>query len=526
MKKELGFEIKRLLQLTESKLGDIKPILYQRKNYNNVINEEGEIDRRQQFAEMLKNKELPGCKNLANFGSSGVIDDAVLDMVTNAPSLAGLVRGKAYAKADCFIKETGNNKQLFVFNVIDPKNPNGLVVLAPQYDKNQKIIGAQMGVKDLSTSAFGRETAYTADQSNLSYEQQQNLQNLIDRATNLTGTRLVAKIPSGEEPRNWEPIDLNTGKGVKNQIQYIPNPETAPDSPLNPSNLTPIYKVPGKFYVWAEKAAKNMEMYLVDQVEKYLGKDYTIDASRFEVDSEGNPTHDNPVPGTLGFTDPRYQKPITLQTWCKENPDECGSDTPMGQYVTKFANTPLKLYPLKTQEMRRQDVSDVGLTKRGSRKTTRKASVDSQTCKAAFETLKTVITKVPYKDPDQFEEDAARRVPAIKTYGGSTILKGPGKSNVAIVRDILDDCKYSDKVNQNLINKIETDPDLNGSHQASMTYKDQKPVEKKSSGISGGSTDLAESISKSIRTVLKEHTKPNSDDMIKKAIRNNIKRFL
>jgi hypothetical protein len=541
MKNNLNLEIKRLLNLAEAKSRDVRPLLYERENFNHIINEEGEepIDLRQRFSQMLMNNEMPGCTAITNFGKSGVITKEQANAIQDPLNLGKQqLIGQEYAKATCQLRN-GSRANLAVFN-IEAKGRDAILAIkldtkGGETNWSNSILGFRQVPGLLET---GKEL-YIADKSNLSVDQENFLQNLLDNSTQLTGSKIFAVIPDGEEPNNYEPVDLITGKGINNGQQYI-DPST-----LNPDGLTPAFKKNeyNKFIAYVKKATKNVEMDLRQQIELALSKDYTTNESKFAVNPDGSPkyTGENPVENPQGANDPRIRPAnlstdptgkygyITLQQWCSVNETQCHEGSQFKEYITLYADKPLKLYPLKTQAMMTRDAGETALSKGQSKRADKQGAKDTgitrENCRAAYNLLLRVV-EIPFENDQQFEDQINRSVSSVNSYPGTNAWLG-GNSKINTIKNILNDCKYGSNIGNNFKKKLATDAKLNSDHPASLA-SDRQSTTTKTTTVNPMKTasELSESISRSLRKVLKEHTKTNNDYMIKKSVRKNLRRLL
>ena len=524
MKKEIEFDVKKMLTLFESKSGHIKPIITEgeepelMEDNDTNIGEEYELkeDKGTDIMTKLTRVELDyegmGCKRSPALNDAELPGEAInawgsignkLGKITNSAGQK-ISQSKITANTKFIPMECGNYK-LLVTNVISPNDPNQLLVLKVEGEgKDKRYVYSQRPFPGLITRAKN----YMEDDRNLNASQLMIRDILKRDGIRLTGAQIFDKKPTGLESNEYEAIDLTTGKGVDSGIQFLDL------GVLNPDGLAPEFKTPGRFYMYVRKAAKAIKTDVVTNVENMLDQmDYTL-----------NP---NKLPNFQGETDVRIAQATTLSQYCAGGADgKCGNYPGLLDYINKFGGGNTTIYPKNASREEAQVALNVG--KRASKRAMDKIAKEGanrKSCKAIINIFDNIIFGGMNDDNDIARvvtaagyKTNAGGVPDIMTQLGSILV-----NCTESWRNIRLNKKDTNKLQQIISSSHKYAPNAAEVQKAAAKAKEEEKASN-TSGI-GPKSALSESISNSLRKVLKEHTKPNSDDIIKKSIRKNLKRL-
>lgn len=525
MKKEIEFDVKKMLTLFESKSGHIKPIITEgeepelMEDNDTNIGEESELkeDKGTDIMTKLTRVELDykgmNCERSPALNDAELPGEAInawgsignkLGKITNS---AGQKISQSKITANTkFIPMVCGNYKLLVTNVIAPDDPNQLLVLRVSGEgKDKKYVYSQRPFPGLITRAKN----YMEDDRNLNASQLMIRDILKRDGIRLTGAQIFDKKPTGLEDNEYEPIDLTTGRGVETGIEFL-DPGV-----LNPDGLAPEFKMPGRFYMYVRKAAKAIKTDVVTNVENMLAQmGYTL-----------NP---NKLPNYQGETDVRVTADggmITMNTLCAGG--RCDKYPGLLDYINKFNGGNKPLYPFEIGGGTR-DIVSANVSRRQTKKAAKKVAAlgaNRKTCRAIIGIYDNIINGGMSNDAD-IAGLLSSLYPGMNAGGVPNAMRKLGET--------LKNCSQSWR-NVRLSKKdlAKIDVFINSSHKyAPNAAEVQKAAakakeEEKASNTSGigQASPLSESISNSLRKVLKEHTKPNSDDIIKKSIRKNLKRL-
>lgn len=486
MKKEIEFDVKKMLTLFESKSGHIKPIITEGeepeiKEYeiNEVIsddltkltrvelNYEGMGCKRTPFKndDLLKGK----AKNVAQ------MTDKKLNQITNRAgqkiNQTKVTTNNYYVPMDC-----GNYKIL----VTDAEGtgPDQFIVLQVYNDgENERLIYSQKEFPGL----LSRKESYVSDERNLNADQSARVKQLIGASgTNETGYKWFVDRPAAEDGVILVPVDLATGiaKINGNDIQMIEK--------LKVDGLDPEFKRPGRYYIWAKVGSKTRSIAIPDWMEETLTSlGYTK---------------------TMPTDELKQGEVTTLEAMC----DRTGQCTEqMFQYMKTNPNA--KIWPT--------DVSDYELKKKQCRGVIKTLAA----CARAYEKYKSRNVGKAKRECNTGMNNLGAEYSAINSYNGKVLKL---KNDYAFCSDqkLGLFAGQAKKDNQFLSGLGKGgnpfSPDYSAQEAANMAASAEKAREDAKKGAM-----MEESISNSLRKVLKEHTKPNSDDIIKKSIRKNLKRL-
>lgn len=350
--KNVDLEIKRMLGLLESKMGNVKTIISEQETSDEINFTEPE--------KWLNWVEKSGC--LA--GKPGF--DKLTDIYKVNPKNIDLYKKSGInivLPNDLYRSFVMNNKegdinQFYIFGK-KGNGPEGSFLLL-RNDKN-KTECAQNGVNCFSEHHLvcPQRTAtksLVSDTTELTADQLKKLKLLIgEYGIKSSGWQLTIEIPTGKDGFDYEPVDLNTGLGVNNKKEYI--------DPQGLAGLGSEFKQPGKYYVWAKKGTSLRLADTVTEVEKLLNqagysKDENIDA-----------------------------EPTSLVDLCKSLGGYCEKHPIIQRYIDA-GNGNVLMYPLDAESYKKMGASTVraGKTQRGIRQI-QKTEASKRKCRVAISTL-------------------------------------------------------------------------------------------------------------------------------------------
>lgn len=495
---KVNYEIKRMLNLFESKLGDVKTIINEESNiFELEEQEEKEFDYlknlEKNLLDILQRDKGANAKMNSEWSS---LSDENFQKIQKTATEKGKANpfkvGDRYALARFGTPE----KQFMVFGKKGLK-PNTLAAVLMSDPGNTGSYTDYIPVEISLPSMFERSKSLVSQRENLNAEQDDQLTKII--ASKFTGAELTKKMPEGDETNNYEAVDLTTGKGIKTGQQYIDT------SLLDPSSLDPIFKTPGKYYVWARMAAKEQKMATVSAVEAVLGK-------------MGFTTNQNKLVGPDGSvdpTDPRIAEGETLSEWCSKNGNLCSEYKTFKEYMDKFGGDKLVIYPMDLDKAKKV-VSSQNISARQARKAGRQMNVglvDPRRCNGVITAIGTIIDQ-NYSDKDALEY--------LKTMGVETA--GNIIGTMPLVTQLVNTC-VDRKINLNRRSEDILKTLRTSSHKFSpFSAANQKAAAQQSGAPE---SPLSEStISHSIRTVINEHFKKENKDNLNTIIKKNLRRFL
>jgi hypothetical protein len=360
--KNVNLEIKRMLSLLESQMGDVKPLISEQIDFG----EKKVSDTKDPIETLNRIKSV--C--LTGKGASRIegpfrwtAND--IKYVNKQKNLTPIVAGEPYVM---FIL---NNGEYYVFPRTDikGKTPKDNEFYALKRNDNRAKEG-ETGYENPHfdsvsldcKSYFEKGKTVTSDVTQLDYEQRQRINNLVSEfGIKETGANLTTEKPTGTEGVDYEPIDLNTGKGARNGIQYIE--KTAVDG------LSPEFKQPGKYYVWAIIGTSVRKTDVVKSVEtalKSMGYTRTEPEDAF---------------------DPINREKTTLAELCKRNAGVCEGYPTVMEYIQKYGGS-LAVWPSKSEGYK--DMGDMSAGGRGSTrgiKDVQKTEANKRSCRTAINAL-------------------------------------------------------------------------------------------------------------------------------------------
>ena len=248
-------EIKRMMSLLESELGNVKPL----------INEAGETPPVEASKGPLERAVATGCWTKKGY--------KILD-----PKIYSLGQGYVYAFSkiapevqanDRFMKvmaSDGNELYMFEKPSTDPaalnSNPNAYLAVArnkdikPSKDPNLNYLSAH----GWYCPEFEETKNAASQQTNLTADQQKQIETLVSQlGVQDTGYSFVTTRP--EDEKNYVKIDLNTGKGSDGNNYF---------DKFNLATRTEVFNIPNKFFIWANVGTQEKLYDIPVEVEAFL----------------------------------------------------------------------------------------------------------------------------------------------------------------------------------------------------------------------------------------------------------------
>jgi len=271
----VNLEIKRMLSLLESKMGNLKPLISEDDKPGQSVN----LKTPEDWLKWLKGS--AGC--ITNKG--GTIDSPEI-LYTKQEKIDNFIKSgindiKVNEPYLLVTLEDKNSKVKYRFNVFGRQGRGRKNTFLMVKDRTD-----QVGEKDrfveasLYCSEIERQGSLVSQGTNITADQKTKLDYLIGTfGVKNTGWTLTDKKPDGTEGTDFETVDLNSGQGVNNDYQYI--------NPKGLDGLDPEFKEAGKYYIWAVKGQKVKQANIVDNVERELVKmGYTRDQQK-AIDANG-----------------------------------------------------------------------------------------------------------------------------------------------------------------------------------------------------------------------------------------------
>lgn len=349
--KNVNLEIKKMLGLLESKMGNVKPLINEQ---NEITEDDGQIS----FTDpndWLKWLTGPaGCLTNKGVTSKTQIQNIKPESITllSDSGIKSVKAGDPYIRFE-MKDRNGDIKQFLIFGKRDSKGAFLLI-------KRDKGKTPEFSQNSLTCPELKRGESFVSDVKNLSFEQKQRLDSLVSQAgIKETGAELTTTRPTGKEGFDFVPVDLTTGKGT-NGVQYIE--KTAVDG------LSPEFKTEGQYYVWAKLGKSVTRTATVSAVEDALvrmGYTRTQPTDALAMNAEST----------------------TLGEFCKQNVDLCANYPLLGEYIQKYGGD------LEIWKTNAESYKDFGASAVGGRKSRReirnvmKLEANKSSCQTAVNVL-------------------------------------------------------------------------------------------------------------------------------------------
>jgi len=268
--KNVNLEIKRMLGLLETKMGDVKPLISEQ-----ILNEQDSAISFKTPEEWLTWISGPaGCltnKGAKNISKIGNIKPENIQKLRNS----GVNNVNA---GDQYVSFMLNDLRFFVFA---KRNSKGAFLLVKQDTGNKEKPYSE---NQLVCPELKRGESFVSDVKNLSAEQSIRVEELVGPSgAKETGFSYTKVRPKSGIGTLYEPVDLNTGMGVNDKKQYIK--KTSLDG------LKQEFTEPGKYFIWVSLGGEERGFDIPDEVEAMLKRmGYTRDAALPGTQEAKNPT--------------------------------------------------------------------------------------------------------------------------------------------------------------------------------------------------------------------------------------------
>lgn len=276
--KNIDLEIKRMLGLLETKMGNVKPIITEQVDLKEddgklSFDTEGWLKWLSGPAGCLTNKGATNISKITTIKPESVKvlkDSGVKNVNVGDKYVMAKIKG-----FNCYIfgKQDSNGSFLLIKKDTSLQPPN-------QYSENR-----------LTCPELKRSESLVSDDTNLSFEQKERVKQLVGSSgAEETGFSYSMDRPKTGTGIKYEPVDLNTGMGVNNNKQYIQ--KTSLDG------LKQEFTEPGKYYIWVNLGQEDRNIDIPSEVEAMLKR--------------MGYTRQQPSPGT-----PEAKNPKTVKELCK-----------------------------------------------------------------------------------------------------------------------------------------------------------------------------------------------------------------
>ena len=487
-------EIKRMMSLLESELGNVKPLLNEQGTPPVVASNSP-----------LQNSINIGCWPEKGYTTDGVIHTLGLDYVYAFQKVAPEVRA-----GDKFMEVVTNDKvKLFVFE----KPSTDPVALSS--NPNAYLAVVRTGIKASTDPKLDYLTAhgwyckgFTATQNAASQgvnmsQDQINAVNTLSGTDYIkrTGGRIYTTKPLGDDI-NYQTVDLATGKNTKGE-QVIPAQDM---------ELINNYKfTPGKFFVYLQVGTQTKRTDVPKAVEAALKQmGYTVQEPSDVLSTEAqNPTTVDQLCNTLmvGQCNP------TILTYAKNNPEQ--TLWPMNQsQIDAAQKAGITVF--------NQAGLESGLT--GKKRALRKAGkeydamfADKKSCQTGIDIL-SMCSK--YNDDKRCEGYMNQLVTA-KAITFPTGLNSYQLKIAGLKQLVGQDCIAN---NINIPGKYE--PMLAQLQSSTGKFGLVAPTVKTDQGTTNSRGGMEESLNNSIKSVITETINKTGNKKLDSIIKNNLRRYL
>jgi hypothetical protein len=250
-------EIKRMMSLLESEMGDVKPL----------INEEGEkppVESVSGPEDILKRAISTGCWRNKKYV---VADESNPISRVSAGYLYALNKVDPSIKVgDPFVKLKANGIDVYMFGTptTNAQYPGAYMAIT----RNLKVLKPTTPDPNLNyleahgwnCAEFGETKNAASQQTNLTADQQKQIETLVSQlGVQDTGYSFVTTRP--EDEKNYVKIDLNTGKGSDGNNYF---------DKFNLATRTEVFNVPNKFFIWANVGTQEKLYDIPVEVEAFL----------------------------------------------------------------------------------------------------------------------------------------------------------------------------------------------------------------------------------------------------------------
>lgn len=289
--KRVDLEIKRMLSLLETKIGDVKPLLNEQFDKENT----GDQTKGMSKEDILTRVKETGC--LTSKGANKVSDinrwqSKYLPLV-NKNNLTPIESGEPYVMFEMKDKN-GDLGQFYVFGK-KGRGPEGTLYLLKRTGNRVFQQGAEGFDKPHFIEDALRCDEFTQGKSDISQDvkltadQMARREDLLRSGAMETGYSYTTQRPTSGIGKRYIAVDLNTGTGTDGK-QYIKKTEV--------DSLKNVFPTPNRFFIWVDLGQEERGIDIPTEVEKLLA---TMGYTR-----------QKPLPGT-----PEAAKPTTVKQLCK-----------------------------------------------------------------------------------------------------------------------------------------------------------------------------------------------------------------
>jgi hypothetical protein len=480
--KKIDLEIKRMLSLLETKMGNVKPLLSEQledsdssDKVNDATNPEGILTRMKETG-CLTNKGATKITDIGRWQSKYV-------GLVNKNGNTQIAAGEPYLKFDMKDKN-GDLGRFFVFGKRG-RGPQGTFYLLKQ--TNNKVF--QPGVEGyekphfiedaLRCPEFEQSKSEISQDVKLTADQIARRDDILRSGAIEANRSFTTERPTAGTGKRYVAVDLNTGFGTDGK-QYIK--KTAVDSLVN------VFPTPGRFFIWVDLGQEERGIDIPAEVEKLLA---TMGYTR-----------QKPLPGT-----PEASKPTTVKEMCK-NSGNC--DDTLQEYADTVEGD-RKIWPMTAKQkedaekkfnIKVSDYKSFVATSAGGREARKAVSkvqsqyADKDSCRAAITVLHACMkTNDDGQCADTINTTYAQNYQGTEKQYFDTLLT---------LKELVNKCDTQDVKLTGLFG-------VGGKSYESMKDELKKSTSKFSPYGSAERRDISleESLTRNIRSTIREHARKN-----------------
>jgi hypothetical protein len=257
--KRVDLEIKRMLSLLETKMGDVRPLISEQIDKSDQTNMSPE--------DVLTRAKETGC--LTNKGATNITDigrwQAKFLPLVNKNNNTQIVSGEPYIKFAMKDKD-GDQAQFFLFGK-KGRGPQGTLYLLKRTTNKVYQPGVEGYEKPhfteeaLKCAEFEKETSDVSKDVKLTADQISRRDDILKSGAMETGYSYTTERPTSGVGKRYIAVDLNSGVGTDGK-QYIK--KTSVDSLKN------VFPTPGRFFIWVDLGQEERLRDMPADVEKLL----------------------------------------------------------------------------------------------------------------------------------------------------------------------------------------------------------------------------------------------------------------
>ena len=476
--KRVDLEIKRMLSLLETKMGDVRPLISEQ------IDEKDNSDQTNMSPEdILTRAKETGC--LTNKGATNITDigrwQAKYVPLVNKNNNTQIASGEPYIQF--FMKDkVGDQAKFFLFGK-KGRGPQGTLYLLKRttnvvfkpglegYEKPHFIEDA------LKCAEFEKETSDISKDVKLTADQIARRDDLLRSGAIEANRSFTTERPTSGVGTRYVAVDLNTGVGTDGK-QYIKK--------ISVDSLKNVFPTPGRFFIWVELGTEERGIDIPAEVEKLLA---TMGYTR-----------QKPLPGTA-----EAAEPTTVKEMCK-NSGNC--DDTLQEYADTIEGD-RKIWPMTTKQkedaekkfnINVSDYKSFVATSAGGRQA-RKAVANVQSQYADKDSCRAAITVLHGCMKTNDDKQCADTINAAysKNYKGT---ENQYFDTLVTLKELVKKCEAQNVKITGL---------MGGKNYESMRDDLRKSTSKFSpySNTDKRDISLEESLTRNIRSTIKEHVRKN-----------------